>query len=191
MNISKYEQETIINYNEEESTASVYTHSRKLRNKLHKISKENSDCQILKETDEHSEFIVPKKWIKVSPPKKLSAESLARMSELGKQRMRELHNKGQHSYAKVHSFIIEFLCSLFKCQIIQLTYRVISNLYYKLCKMTLEARIQCLIPTNSFWKAVMNMNNKIRLKDLKGFKIYSEHKDWKSGLQRLHVVRVL
>ena len=35
------------------------------------------------------------------------------------------------------------------------------------------------------------MKNKIRLKDLKGFKIYSEHKDWKSGLQRLHVVRVL
>ena len=94
MDLSKYEQETIINYNEEERTASVYTHSRKLRSKLSKIAMENSDCQILKETDEHSEFIVPKKWIKVSPPKKMSAESLARMSELGKQRMRELNNKG-------------------------------------------------------------------------------------------------
>ena len=93
MNLSKYEQETIINYNEEESAASVYTHSRKLRLKLSKIAKENPNCSILKETEDYCEFIVPKKWVKVSPPKKMSKESLARMSELGKQRMREMHNK--------------------------------------------------------------------------------------------------
>ena len=37
MNLSLYEQETIINYNEEEATASIYTHNRALIRKLDKF----------------------------------------------------------------------------------------------------------------------------------------------------------
>lgn len=40
MNLSLYEQETIINYNEEEATASIYTHNRALIRKLDKFAQE-------------------------------------------------------------------------------------------------------------------------------------------------------
>ena len=81
MDLTKYEQETIINYNEKEPTASVYTHSRKLRSKLSKIAKDNPDCKIYKETEDYCEFIVPKKWVKVSPTKKMSEENKRKMGE--------------------------------------------------------------------------------------------------------------
>ena len=34
MNMARYEQETIINFNEEEKTAGIYTHNKALRQKL-------------------------------------------------------------------------------------------------------------------------------------------------------------
>ncbi len=36
--LTRYEQETIINYNEGENTASVYTHSKALRRRLEKLA---------------------------------------------------------------------------------------------------------------------------------------------------------
>ena len=45
MNLSLYEQETIINYNEADSTASVYTHNRALIRRLDKFAQERpGDC---------------------------------------------------------------------------------------------------------------------------------------------------
>ena len=45
MNLSLYEQETIINYNEADSTASVYTHNKTLIRKLDKLAQERpGDC---------------------------------------------------------------------------------------------------------------------------------------------------
>lgn len=81
---TSYERETIINFNEEEPTANVYTFNRRLRNKLSKIAKENPDCQIVKETEDYTEFIVPKKWTKVSPPRKMSEENKMKASERAK-----------------------------------------------------------------------------------------------------------
>ena len=40
MSISKLEQETIINFNEEENTAMVYTYNKKLKNRLEKYCAE-------------------------------------------------------------------------------------------------------------------------------------------------------
>lgn len=45
MNLSLYEQETIINFNEADSTASVYTHNRALIRQLDKLAEERpGDC---------------------------------------------------------------------------------------------------------------------------------------------------
>lgn len=45
MNLSLCEQETIINFNEAESTASVYTHNKTLIRKLDKLTQERpGDC---------------------------------------------------------------------------------------------------------------------------------------------------
>lgn len=67
---SNYERETIINFNEEELTASIYTFNRSLTNKLTKLSQERpEECKVDSAGPEDAaSFIVPKKWIKVKPP---------------------------------------------------------------------------------------------------------------------------
>ena len=70
MKLSKYEQETIILYNEEEATASVYTHNPKLMEKLERLSKKYPD-KIYPERKEHPgavSYIVPKSCVSVREP---------------------------------------------------------------------------------------------------------------------------
>lgn len=66
------ERETIINFNEAEATASVYTFNRKLQNKLNKLVGANPDIKIIYQDDECIEYEVPKSWIKVSPPRQVN-----------------------------------------------------------------------------------------------------------------------
>jgi hypothetical protein len=83
-NLSNYERETIINFNEAEQTAIVYTCNRKLQNKLNKlIAENNQDISVRRKDDESVTYIVPKKWIKVSPPRQVNYtdEQKAAMAE--------------------------------------------------------------------------------------------------------------
>lgn len=67
MGLSQYEQETIINFNEADRTASVYTHNRALQRKLRTLAEERpDDCRQEREI----EFTLPKAWIRIYPPKK-------------------------------------------------------------------------------------------------------------------------
>ena len=77
------ERETIINYNNEKSTANVYTWNKALINKLSAILKERQDIQCKHSDDECATFVVPKNWIKVSPPRtrNLSEEQKAEAAE--------------------------------------------------------------------------------------------------------------
>lgn len=65
MNLTRYEQETIINFNEEEATASVYTHNNALRHRLEKLAQTRpGECEPGKTTSHGGqavEYIVPKK----------------------------------------------------------------------------------------------------------------------------------
>lgn len=58
MKLSLYEQETILLYNQAEDTAEVYTHDRKLMEKLTRLSKKHPE-QVCKK-DKHN-FTVPKR----------------------------------------------------------------------------------------------------------------------------------
>lgn len=91
MRLTNVEKETIINFNEAERTASVYTHNEALKRQLLEL------CQSYPEQVRQSAanawggltFELPKKWLKVSPPRKPSPaqlEVLARMTQkrLGK-----------------------------------------------------------------------------------------------------------
>ena len=72
MNLSLYEQETIINFNEADSTASVYTHNRALIRKLDKFTQERpGDCHQQKTSHDGKavDFTIPKAWISVKPPR--------------------------------------------------------------------------------------------------------------------------
>jgi len=79
--VSLYERETIINFNEAEATAGIYTHNIALRNKLLKLSQTEPELRIIRQSEDMLEVDVPKKWIRVSPPKKLSEETRQKMAD--------------------------------------------------------------------------------------------------------------
>lgn len=69
MKLSRYEQETIINFNEEEDTASVYTHNNKLREKLLRLSKKHPEkISVEQKGRDAATFTVPKSCVSVREP---------------------------------------------------------------------------------------------------------------------------
>lgn len=81
MNLTKYEQETIINYNNEEKTASIFTYDKSLIRKLDKRLAEMSDMKLIRRGEDFAEYSLPKKWIKVALPRQYSDEQRAEMAE--------------------------------------------------------------------------------------------------------------
>lgn len=73
--LTKYEQETIINFNEDESAASVYTYNPTLRRKLSQLAQERPQECVLDVTQDYSGALVctiPKRWVTIKPPRILS-----------------------------------------------------------------------------------------------------------------------
>ena len=70
MSLSKLERETIILFNEEEATATVYTHNQKLTAKLRRMAKKFPD-KVYPECHEHPgavSYIVPKGCVSIREP---------------------------------------------------------------------------------------------------------------------------
>ena len=72
MNMARYEQETIILFNEEEKTAGIYTHNKVLRQKLEALARDRpEDCRLVKVS--HSgravDYAIPKSWIRIVSPR--------------------------------------------------------------------------------------------------------------------------
>lgn len=82
-NLTAYERETIITYNQEEDVAEVFTYHRALQNKLNKLVGVNPDIKVLRQDEECATYSVPKSWVKVSPPRQVnySDEQRAAMAE--------------------------------------------------------------------------------------------------------------
>ena len=73
--LTKYEQETVISFNEEETTASVYTYNQALQRKLNQLARERPQECVLDETRDYSGAVVctiPKRWVKIAPNRILS-----------------------------------------------------------------------------------------------------------------------
>lgn len=70
MELTKYEQETIINYNEDEETAGIYTYDKKLQKKLRGLALKYPDKIVLERTCLHGaeEFTVPKRCVSIREP---------------------------------------------------------------------------------------------------------------------------
>lgn len=91
-NLSNYERETVINYNNEDSTATVYTHHKALQNKLNKLIGNNPNISIVRQDEDSVTYVVPKKWIKVQPPRQVNytdeqkAEMAARLASMRKKK---------------------------------------------------------------------------------------------------------
>lgn len=90
MSLSRYEQETIINYNEEEKEARIYTHNKAMRCRLEKLAQlRPEECRIERTSEDGkaADFVVPKAWIKIRPKRILSTEEReARCEKLKKYR---------------------------------------------------------------------------------------------------------
>lgn len=92
--MTRFEQETIIGFNEAEATASVYTHNGALKRKLEKLAKERpADVQLSRRYPEGAvEYTIPKRWVRVNATRVLSEAQreaalknvkAARMAKLG------------------------------------------------------------------------------------------------------------
>lgn len=85
MRLTNVEKETIATFNEAERTASVYTCNEALKRQLLELCRSHPDqvCQTAANADGGLTFELPKKWLKVSPPRKptpAQLEVLARMT---------------------------------------------------------------------------------------------------------------
>lgn len=74
MGLTKYEQETIINYNQEELLASCFTHDKALMRRLDNLIENGEAITVVRRTEEFAEYSFPKKCVKVRFPRKLSDE---------------------------------------------------------------------------------------------------------------------
>lgn len=79
MSISRLEQETIINFNEAEPTATIYTHNGALTRKLEALADQRpTEAKRGRAfSDGGREYIVPKRWVKVNASRILTEEQKA------------------------------------------------------------------------------------------------------------------
>ena len=75
MTISRYEQETIINYNAAEQTATVYTRDKTVMRRLDALVIEYPDYyRLIGETDIDKTYEMPKSFVGYRKPRRLSDE---------------------------------------------------------------------------------------------------------------------
>lgn len=85
MKLSKYEQETIITFNENEKEANVYTYNSNLKKKISALCQERPEeaKQIADDERGGLTFEIPKKWVKVNPGRILTEEQREELRERG------------------------------------------------------------------------------------------------------------
>ena len=91
MKLSKIEQETIINFNEAERTASIYTHNAALKTRLLDLCRDNP-AQVRQTAANRwggLTFELPKKWLKVSPSRVLSPAQRAVLDRMNERKRRD------------------------------------------------------------------------------------------------------
>lgn len=101
MQLSKYEQETIINYNQGDAEASCYTHDPKLIKRLDELAQKRKEVALVREAEGMREYTIPKKWVKVRAPKEYSEEQKAKMA--ANARARFGHIKEDSDDERIHT----------------------------------------------------------------------------------------
>ena len=88
MKLTNVEKETIITFNEAERTASVYTHNEALKRQLLELCRTHPGQ--VRQTAANGwgglTFELPKKWLKVSPPRVLSPAQRAVLDKMNQKR---------------------------------------------------------------------------------------------------------
>ena len=88
MRLTNIEKETIINFNEAERTASIYTHNEALKRQLLELCRTHPEK--VRQTDANAwgglGFELPKKWLKVAPPRVLSPAQRAVLDKINEKK---------------------------------------------------------------------------------------------------------
>lgn len=81
--LSREERETIILYTEADDRAEVYTHNKKMINRLAKLCAERPDeVEKIREADTGAvTYTVPRDWVKIIPKRRLSEEQRAAITD--------------------------------------------------------------------------------------------------------------
>ena len=83
MKLSRYEQETVVNYNAGEQTATVYTRDKAVMRKLDTLVAEFPDIYKLVEQDEVSKtYSFPKSYVSYRKPRAVSIEQRERARQM-------------------------------------------------------------------------------------------------------------
>ena len=90
MELTKYEMETIYNYNQEEPLASCYTMDKALIRRMDALAEKHKEITVLRADEGVREYTFPKRWIKVKTPRQLSEE---KRKELKSRALRNFHNE--------------------------------------------------------------------------------------------------
>ena len=86
MNLSPYERETIINWNQGDANASVFTYDKSLMRKIDKIRSNNKAVTLLREGNGFREYNLPKTMLTIKEQRKYSEETLEKLRRQAKER---------------------------------------------------------------------------------------------------------
>ena len=90
MKLTRYEQETVLNYNAEEQTATVYTRDKAVMRKLDTLVADFPDTYKLMKQDEVSKtYSFPKSYVSYRKPRTVSTEQRERARQMMIGRNRE------------------------------------------------------------------------------------------------------
>lgn len=85
MSYTLIEQETNINFNAESDQCVIYTAYHPMIRKLEKLMEQYPDeVKLVCKTDDDIQVELPKKWVKIKPPREMSEEQKERLRELAK-----------------------------------------------------------------------------------------------------------
>ena len=82
--LTKYEQETIFSYNQEENFAIIDTCDKKLIRKLDKLCEKQPIITVENQNQHGKTYKLPKKWIKISTPRQLSEKTRKELAQRAK-----------------------------------------------------------------------------------------------------------
>ena len=90
--LSRYEQETVVNYNAGEQTATVYTRDRTVMRKLDRLAADFPDTyKLIGQTDIDKTYSMPKSYVTYRKPRKISDEQ----REQARRKMLEINSDGK------------------------------------------------------------------------------------------------
>lgn len=79
------EMETVINYNQAEPDAICSTFDRRVINRLDRLCETSDEIQVRVSRDGYREYVFPKRWVRIRPPRKMGEEQRQAASERAKQ----------------------------------------------------------------------------------------------------------